>query len=78
MAHHLDRPIATEFSHQALQTRRLRGEDGPCALDSTNRRLYGVPSLIVNRRAFIADVDEFGDTATPVNDFGDAANVGGR
>jgi hypothetical protein len=50
--------IATPKTQEVLEKRRLRREDGPCALDSQNRRLYGLGVY----RAWIADVDEFGDS----------------
>lgn len=52
-------PIASDLSYLVLQKRRERGELGACRLDSTNQRLHAIPSLVVNRRRFIADVDEF-------------------
>ena len=51
----MDRPIASDLSQQVLQMRRLRGELGPCQLDSTNRTLYALPCVVVQREAFIAD-----------------------
>ena len=59
MSHHLDRPLASDLSYLCLQKRRERGELAPCRLDSANQRLYAIPSLIANRRRFVADVDEF-------------------
>ena len=52
-------PIASDLSYLVLQKRRERGELGACRLNDTNQRLYAIPSLIANRRKFIADVDEF-------------------
>ena len=62
MRHHLDHPIATELSYLTLQARRLRGELGPCELDSVNRRLYPIPSAIVQREAFMADRESIPDS----------------
>jgi hypothetical protein len=65
MSHHLDRPIATNNSYESFQLRRLRGELGPCALDSSYRRLYRVSGH--DPRHFIADPDlDPGDRAQPV------------
>jgi len=62
----MDSPIATELTQLVLQKRRERGEFGPSALDSTNKRLYAIPSLIAHRRTFIADTDEYvTDCANP-------------
>jgi hypothetical protein len=58
--------IATPYTQQVLELRRLRGEQAPCALDSQHRRLYGVSGF----RQFIADVDEIGDRARPDADRG--------
>jgi hypothetical protein len=56
------RAIASDLSYQVFERRRLKGELGPCALDSTNRRLYGVPSQTVVREAFIADREPVPDS----------------
>lgn len=53
--HPLDRPIASDLSYQVFEARRLRGELASCALDSSNRRLYALPSQSVQREAFVAD-----------------------
>ena len=50
-----DYPIASDFSYAVLQARRLRGDLGPCQLDSTNQRLLNVPSVLVQREAFFVD-----------------------
>ena len=55
--HPLYREIATDLTQQVFEARRLRGELGLQALDSQNRRLYPIPSAIVQREAFIADRD---------------------
>ncbi len=55
MAHHLDRPIASDLSYFSLQKRRQTGELSPCALDSSNQRLYPLSSQMVQREAFIGD-----------------------
>lgn len=52
-------PIASDLSYFVLQKRRERGELHACGLDSSNQRLHAIPSLLANRRRFIADVDEF-------------------
>ena len=46
-------PIASDLSYLVLQKRRERGELGACALDSSNQRLYPLPSAVVQREAFI-------------------------
>ena len=51
------RDIATPTFQQVLKLRRFRGELGPCALDSTNRVLYSLPSACVQRESFLADRD---------------------
>jgi hypothetical protein len=51
--------IATELTYLVIQKQRERGELGACSLDNSHQRLYAIPSLIANRRRFIADVDEF-------------------
>lgn len=55
MSHPLDRPIASDLSYFTLQKRRQAGELSPCALDSSNQRLYALPSQMVQRHALIAD-----------------------
>lgn len=54
MSNHLQE-VASDLSLQVLNLRRLKGDLGPCALDSSNRRLYPLPCAIVQREAFIAD-----------------------
>jgi hypothetical protein len=55
--------IASDLSYEVFQLRRLRGELGSQAFDSTHRRLNRVSGY----RAFIPDVvDDRGDTAVPV------------
>jgi len=54
MGHHLDRTFATDTAQQVFEARRLRGELGPQALDSVNRRLYPL-SHYASAREFIAD-----------------------
>jgi hypothetical protein len=49
-----DLPVASDLSKQVLEMRRLRGELGPCELDSSNRRLYSLPCAVVQREAYIA------------------------
>ncbi len=55
----VDTPVASDLSYECFQLRRLRGELGPCALDSTHRNLHKVSGY----RAFIADADDTGDRA---------------
>ena len=57
MRHHLDVPLATDTEQQVFELRRLRSELGSQALDSSNQRLYPLPSQLVEREAFIADRD---------------------
>lgn len=69
MSHYLDRPIGTDLSYETFQLRRRKGQLGPCELDSQNRRLYGLPSQMVVREAFISDRETIpdsyqGDTVT--------------
>jgi hypothetical protein len=59
-------PIASDLSYEVAQLRRLRGECGPQTFD-TSHRLFNVPSLIANRRRFIADVDQVGGDAPRSN-----------
>ena len=47
-------PVASDLSYLVLQKRRERGETGACPLDSSNQRLYPLPSQFVQREAFIA------------------------
>ena len=56
------RAIASDLSYQVLQARRLRGELGPCALDSTNLRLHNIPCAVVQREAFAADREPVRDS----------------
>lgn len=58
-------PIASDLSYECLQLRRLRGELGPCALDSTNQVLHAFPSVLVQREAFVVDRLDTGDCARP-------------
>lgn len=53
--------IASDLSQQVLEARRLRGELGAQSFDSTHRRLNRVSGY----RAFIADVEDTGDSANP-------------
>jgi hypothetical protein len=57
MRHHLDIPLATDTAQQVLELRRLRGELGTQALDSSNQTLYALPSAIVQRERYVAAVD---------------------
>jgi hypothetical protein len=50
----METPLASDLSQQVLQLRRLRGELSAPELDSTNRRLHGLPSQLVQRESFIA------------------------
>lgn len=47
--------IASDLSQQVLEMRRRRAELATPPLDSQNRRLYGLPSQVVVREAFMAD-----------------------
>jgi hypothetical protein len=59
-------PIASDLSYEVLKLRQRQGELNLDRGDSAHR-LFNVPSLLVNRRRFIADVPEFaGDSASPV------------
>ena len=49
-----DYPVASDLSYFVTQKRRERGELGACALDSSNQRLYPLPSQLVQREAFIS------------------------
>ena len=55
MAHALDRPVASDLSYLVIQKRRDQREFGPQVLDSVNKRLYPLPSQMVERHAFFAD-----------------------
>jgi hypothetical protein len=57
--------FASDLSYFVLEQRRQRGEMSLSGEDCTAQRLYAVPSFIVHRRRFIADVDEIGDRAYP-------------
>ncbi len=71
MRHPLDHVIASDLSQEVLQARRLRGEYGPCALDSVNRRLYSLPCVLVQRERFTADRHVIGDEdELPVSGYG--------
>lgn len=66
MRHPLDREIASDTSYRVFQLRRQRNELSAGTGDR-NHQLCNVPSLIANRRRFVADVPEFGgDSAAPV------------
>ena len=54
--------IASDLSYFVLQARRERGELGAGRLDSTNQRLYPLPSQVVQREAFIADRESVSDS----------------
>lgn len=56
--------IASDLSYEVLQRRYLRGELHAGAFDSTNRKLHRVSGY----REFIADVDDTGDRAIPVDE----------
>jgi hypothetical protein len=60
--HHLDHVIASDTAQQVLEVRRLRGELGFQTLDSQNRRLYALPSHLVQREAFVYDRETVVDT----------------
>lgn len=51
----MDRPFASDFSHEVLQLRRRRAELGTQYLDSTNQRLMPLPSTVAQFDSFIAD-----------------------
>ena len=55
MRHPLDRNVASDLSYESFQLRRRRLELTTPQLDSQNRRLYGLPSQMVVREAFMAD-----------------------
>jgi hypothetical protein len=60
-------PVASDLSYFVAQRQREEREQGLGGGDCTCQPLYPVPSFIVNRRRFIADVEEFaGDSASPV------------
>ena len=56
MTHPLDRPLVSDLSYEVLQARLRRG-DMHQSLDSQNRRLFPLPSELVQREAYIADRD---------------------
>jgi len=64
MHHPLDRAVASDLSYRVFQKRRELGELSLRGVDCTAQPLYPVPSFVVNRRRFIADV-EGGDSANP-------------
>lgn len=51
-----------DIPYHSFQLRRKRGELGPAALNSTNQRLYALPSHIVQREAYAADREGFTDS----------------
>jgi hypothetical protein len=55
-------PIASDLSYLVLERRRQRGELGLCGLDSSNQRLYPLPSQMAVREAFIADREPVRDS----------------
>ena len=57
MTHPLDRPLVSDLSYEVLQARLRRGDMGHQSLDSQNRRLFPLPSELVQREAYIADKD---------------------
>jgi hypothetical protein len=63
--------IASDLSQQVLEMRRLRGELGSSAFDSSHRHIHKVSGY----RAFIPDVEDTGDRLRPNADV--AAAVGG-
>jgi hypothetical protein len=64
--------IASDLSQQVLERRRLRGELGSSAFDSSNRHINQVSGY----RAFIADVEDTLDHLRP-NPLVAAAILGG-
>lgn len=56
-------PVASDLSYLVLQKRRERGELSLAGSDCTNQKLYPVPSFIVHRRRFVADVEPGTDAA---------------
>ena len=56
------RLIASDLSQRVLELRRFRGELGPQALDSQNRRLYPLPCVFVQREAFVVLAPEKTDS----------------
>ena len=54
----MNHPIASERSYEVLQARLLRGDLKTPALDSTNQRLWNVPSMLVQREVFRASREE--------------------
>ncbi len=54
--------IATETFQACLEMRRRRGELSTPPLDSQNRRLYSLPSVVVQREAFIANRESVPDS----------------
>ena len=50
-----DYPVASDLSYLVLQRRRRLQELTTPQLDSSNQRLYPLPSQIATREAFIAD-----------------------
>lgn len=65
MHHPLDRAVASDLSYRVFEKRRELGELSLRGVDCTAQPLYPVPSFVVNRRRFIADVEMGGDSACP-------------
>lgn len=57
MMHPLDRPIGTDLGFESFQKRARLGQLGVPELDSQNRRLYSLPSVVVQRERYLADRD---------------------
>jgi hypothetical protein len=55
MAHPLDHSIASDLSYLVFEKRRRESELGLQVLDSSNQRLYALPSHLVQREAFVYD-----------------------
>lgn len=67
--HILDHDVASDLSYRVLQLRARRHELGMQALDSSNQKLYALPSQFVEREHFMADLESVPDSfqgAAPV------------
>lgn len=58
----ISQPIASDLSYEVLKMRRRRLELTTPEIDSQNRRLYPLPSQMVQREAFIGSPNSVPDS----------------
>lgn len=49
------RLIATPYTAAVLRAQQVRGDLAPCRVDSSNRILWNVPSLIAQRESYVVE-----------------------